>query len=372
MIDILPKLEAVFGNDINLEITATERAGADLSAATATATVFDRGGATVVSASMTAGDTAGVFTYLLTSGASDTVRSYGKYRARYSLTYDSQNFTAEQEIWILPTSAQERQARNVTGPLTRRVMRERIRHNLNKRTAFDESVLNEIGDAASTHPWPSNDFLNEQIDEAVRALNRRCNLGVVDDVEIEVESTTTDGPQRILLRGVQPSLYDAIAGQGGDIHTVRRAYIEISGTLHPLTPLDRAEYDRSGRQWETEDAGTPRYYWLEGSALYLLPGTDTDATLHLIAGTGIIGFKTDDDTLLQLPNDYHSVVVALASKMTAESQMQDTEMESYAGLYRNRSEEGIQDIVRWKRGQTAELQASLYIQTGRVTVGRRG
>lgn len=265
--------------------------------------------------------------------------------------------------------------------LTRRDIRERVRHNLSKRTARDEDAANPIGDAASTHPWPSNAFLNEKIDEALRLLNSECDLGHVQDIEVSVSDTSSDGPQRVRLRSVTAETPDGKRTDFGDVHTVKRAYWEnSSGSLSPLTALDRAEHDRSGRAWEVTDAGTPRYYWLEGGDLYLLPGTSTDGSIHLMVGVGIPGFYIDSDTILVLPNDLHSVAVDLATELVAESQQEDVEMASYASLYRAKvwgvpgsaDRGGIGRIKRWKRGQTAMLQASLHVTTGRYPTGRRG
>ena len=263
--------------------------------------------------------------------------------------------------------------------LTRKHFRERIRHNLGKRTLRDNDPNAELGEPAATHPHPTNVFLNEKIDEALRFLNSECDLGFVDDVEVSVSASTADGAQRILLHNVAPTLYSTEVGDAGDIHTVKRAYLEVGDTLYPLIPVDREEYDRSRRQWEIEDAGTPRYLWREGNALYLLPGTNTAGTLHITAGTGIIGFRTDADTLLQLPNDFHSVAVDAATWHTAMSEPNNVEMQTQAGLYRlkvwgdGRGDiGGIGRIRRWKRGQTGEMQAGLYVRTGRVPVGRRG
>lgn len=263
--------------------------------------------------------------------------------------------------------------------LTRRHFRERIRHLLGKRTARDNDASAPLGDAASTHPHPTNALLNEHIDSALRLLNAECDLGFVDNIEISVEATTEDGAQRVSLRGAQASLYDAYPGNSGDIHSVKRAYLEIDSTLYPLRAADRAEYGRSRRQWETESAGVPRLYWIEGSDLYLLPGTDTDATLHLTAGTGIIGFTTDDDTLLQLPNDFHVVPIDLAAYLVAQSEPANVEMQTLTGMLRlklwgdgREDLGGIGRIHRYKRTQAGELQASLYVRTGRVPIGRRG
>jgi hypothetical protein len=265
--------------------------------------------------------------------------------------------------------------------ITRAELRERVRHSLNKRTARDASASGVLGDPAGTHPWPSNSFLNEKSDEALRLLNSECNLGHVQDIEVSVAATTEDGVQRVKLRTLTAETPDGQRLDFGDVHTVKRAYWEDSGgNLTPLTPLDREEYDRTRRQWETEDATTPRFYWQEGYDFYLLSGTDTTGTLHIMAGTGIFGWYTDTDTIWQLPNDYHSVAVDLTTQLVAESQQEDAEMMRYAVLYRARvwgvagtaDVGGIGRIKRWKRGQSAELQSSLYIRTGRVSVGRRG
>lgn len=264
--------------------------------------------------------------------------------------------------------------------LTRAEMRERVRHNLSKRTARDENANNNVGDPASTHPHPSNSFLNEKIDEALRTINAECRLGHVQDIEVSVAATTSDGAQRVKLRTVTGETPEGLRTGFGDINVVKRAYLEVGTSLYPLTPIDREEYDRSRRRWEEEDAGTPRHYWLEGTDLYLLPGTDSAATLHLMVGTGVIGFSGDADTLLQLPNDYHPVIVDLATQLVAESQQLDTEMASFAALYHakvwgagnSQDRGGIERIRQWKRGQTAELQASLHVRTGRYSVGRRG
>ena len=249
--------------------------------------------------------------------------------------------------------------------LTRRHFRERVRHNLNKRTLRDSNPQAVLGEPAPTHPWPSNAFLNEKIDDAIAKLNAECDLGFSMNEEIEVAAASEDGEQRVEL--------------SGSVNIVKRAYWEVSGTFYPLTQVDREEFDRTRRQRETADAGTPRYLWREGNDLFLYPGTDTAGTLHFSAGTGIIGFTTDNDTLLQLPNDYHIIAVDLVTELVAETQQQDTEMASYAALYHakvwgdgRQDIGGIGRIRRWKRGQTAETQAHLFVRTGRVAMGRRG
>jgi hypothetical protein len=104
MVNTLETLEYILGEDLPLELTVTDEDGADLSTATATVTIKDASGATVLSATaMTgSGTTERIFLYLLQTGAAQTIPTTGHYKAEYKVTYGNVNDQAYQDIYVLP------------------------------------------------------------------------------------------------------------------------------------------------------------------------------------------------------------------------------------------------------------------------------
>lgn len=100
---ILDAVTFVLGEDKNLRITVTDADGASLASATATVGIVDSAGSeTLAATAMTgSGTTERVFTYLLTTGAAQTITAAGEYRATYIVTYGSQNIYFEQIIRVV-------------------------------------------------------------------------------------------------------------------------------------------------------------------------------------------------------------------------------------------------------------------------------
>jgi hypothetical protein len=233
---------------------------------------------------------------------------------------------------------------------------------------------NVVGDPASSHPDPDNAQINSQLDLAADFLNRKCRIGHVQDVEIEVAAQTADGPLAISLRNVG-------VGQGGltpgDINQVKRVYFEESdGTTYRILPRGREEFDQGTAfdhefaiEFMSRSVGRTRWFWIEGYTLYLLPAPDTAVTLHLIAGTGLL-FVADAASLESLPNDYHDVLWNCAAWFLARNLPGDTEMLALAQQYGQMTQDGIGDILQWKRDVSTQQEDTLTPMTDRRTLRR--
>ena len=268
---------------------------------------------------------------------------------------------------------------------TRAEARDLIRHFLNKRTSVDENgeTVGVVGNPASSHPWPSNTQLNEQMAEAIKHVNRKCSLGHVQDLSVSLAATTANGPQPLSLMTLQ-----AIEGLGvGNLNTVKRVWWDDGTQTRRLWPLNRPEFDRAESvhawgdeeffrrgtasaplsEWQSASPGVPEWFWLEGPNLYLYPGAASAGTLHLMCGTGgaALGFRCDADTIGVLPDDYHSAVWNLAAAYLAMTQVDDAEMLQVKTDRFALAQDNLNDILDWKRERNKGAQRTLAVRSNR-------
>lgn len=270
-----------------------------------------------------------------------------------------------------------------SGALNRAGARDLIRHQLQKLTSKDEFAqwgtgINVAGQAASQYPWPPNTIIDEQLDLAIHYVNETCGIGHVQDISIDVASTTLNGAQSIDLRTLLPT---------GNITSVKRCYIATSNYTTRLWPKDRLELDRdslnsfetfypfalgqiggwnNGNDWVNVVAGTPQWFWIEGYTLYILPGSSTAFTLHIMAGTGILKFIIDTDIIEQLPVGLHKAFWDIATSYVAGTQAKNKEMSEQEQKYMSKGQMGIKDIFRWKEERNEGMQMSIGVRTGRT------
>lgn len=97
----------VLGEDDDLDFTVTDENDANLSSATATVTITDATGATVLAATaMTgSGTTERRFVYTLTTGPAANLTAVGEYLATYIVTYGSRHIYYEQVIRVIASLA---------------------------------------------------------------------------------------------------------------------------------------------------------------------------------------------------------------------------------------------------------------------------
>jgi hypothetical protein len=261
--------------------------------------------------------------------------------------------------------------------LTRAEARDVIRRDkLKKLTSVEEWEIfgmgnNRVGDPASSHPTPTNVQLNSQLRLAVGWVNRKCRLGHLQDVEVSVAAQTEDGPLAIDLRVAGVNTQNLAPG---DITQIKWAYFdEGDGTTYRVLPRGRETFDiEGGLQFQQRPVSRSRWFWIEGYTLYLLPGPDTAGTLHLVAGTGILTFRDDADSLANLPTEYHDVVWDTAAWMIARNEPNDVEMLAVAQILQPLVMDGIKDILEWKRDISAQQEGGMTPMSDRRFSRRSG
>lgn len=243
---------------------------------------------------------------------------------------------------------------------TRAMMRDVIRHNLNKTTARDYTPTAAYGDPSSVCPEPSNATLNEKLREAVSMLIRKTGFAEINPVDVDIDAQTENGTYSINLRNLPVP-----------INQIRRASWNNGDTYRRLTATQRDEFDNNRQQWENETPSEPRYYWQEGYTLYLLPAPSEAGTLRLIAGTGSVEFETDANTVEQLLNDEQPIVTYLATALYAMTQHSDNEMKDAAKTFLALGQDGINDILKRKQATPKQHQGQFTPRTRHYRSGRR-
>lgn len=244
--------------------------------------------------------------------------------------------------------------------LTRAMMRDTIRRNLNKETLRMREPNGAYGEPSSVDPFPDNDLINRKMTEAISFISRKSGFSEVNPVTLAIAAQTATGQYAVNLRSLSVPVND-----------VRRVSWNNGSEYQRLTPKQRDEQDHWGGTFENNAAGTPSSYMIEAYTLYLDAAPSAAGTLSIIAGTGIIGFETDNDIIEQLPNDFHGVVSDAATYFIADTQQNDSEMAGYAKTFQMKTMDGIRDIVKWRQRISGQFQATFGARRSRSYSGRR-
>lgn len=242
---------------------------------------------------------------------------------------------------------------------TRAQMRDSIRRNLNKETAKMRDPAAPFGDPSSVDPFPDNDLINRKITEAIAFISRKTGFSEVNPVTHDIAAQTADGLYAVNLRTLDVP-----------VNEIRRVSWYDGSTYQRLTPYQRDERDHWGGTFENNSAGTPNSYMIDAYTLYLNVAPSAAGTLSIIAGTGIVGFETDNDIIEQLPNDYHSVVSDAATWFVADTQQNDAEMAGYSQTFMAKTMDGIKDIRKWQGRISGQFQGT-FAPRVRHSRGRR-
>lgn len=242
---------------------------------------------------------------------------------------------------------------------TRAQMRDDIRRNLNKEVAKDRDPSAPFGDPSTVDPVPTNEQLNKALKEAISFISRKTGFSEVNPVTLDIAAQTSTGQYAVSLRALDISLNE-----------VRRVSWYNGSTYSRLTPVQRDERDRWHSDYENNPAGTPSRFWIEGYTLYLDAAPSQAGTLSIIAGTGIVGFETDNDIIEQLPNDYHPIVTDCATWQYADTQQNDAEMAGYARTFSVKTMDGIKDIMKYRQKVNKQFQGTFGARRSRVYHGR--
>lgn len=234
----------------------------------------------------------------------------------------------------------------MAGNLNRAQLRDEIRHQLNRRTLFEQTGNPaDIGNGIPAQPWPSNSEINGAINLCIRSLNARANFGVNTDYALPVAAQTGSGAYTFDLNTTAvPSPY-----LPGSVNEVREAvWTDVSNNFVPLTPVFRQDWDREGRQWQAQGPGTPQNFWLEATLFSLWPAPDVAGTLSLIIGQSLLSFQSDAEYMSLLPSDYavpyltYAAAADLAGRRT-----QDVEMVTAAQRCLALASEEVTNILYW-------------------------
>lgn len=213
------------------------------------------------------------------------------------------------------------------------------------------------GQQPSAFPWPSNQQINDSIDQSISWINTRTgwNTAYTDLVvtQSEVGQSTQIGPLALSLQ--QATLLDPNWSALGLINQVKHAYwTPTDGTTpYRLLPGSMEEWNTSARRydWRGTIAGYPKWYWVEGNNLNILPWPTITGTVELLAGMGLGGFANDSDTMSELPNDYQNVVLYQTVYLVCAANAQDSEAQSRAQTYYGMATAGISDLKAWQQGK---------------------
>lgn len=248
-------------------------------------------------------------------------------------------------------------------PLTRAQMRDAIRRDLQILPPFDQGTGIE-GEQPSYARFPSNAVINQKLNEALAYLSAKVGYSVNTDYEIEVDVTTENGAQGF-------SLSDPRDGMGiATVDDVRQVLWDDGTTTYLLQPRNYHEMDRAGWQWQNESPGVPRWYWIEGYTLYILPGSGTAGTLRCIIGDGMTTYTNDASTIQGLPVTYHTGVQYIADMLIAASQPQDAEMRNFYAMYKPMAAEWVEQIGQWYNTASIMEQATLGFESNRMAIRR--
>lgn len=243
--------------------------------------------------------------------------------------------------------------------ITRPNMRDSIRRKKGLTPPIDTLDGANIGDEPAGESWPGNVLLNQAIADSIREINRRTGFHSLTTLSIPVPAVTADGPQFFSLSG-------HVWGTQNTINSIKRVvWNDGSGNLIRLRPND---YRKMDRQWENIDRQqpcVPRYFFLEGYQLAIFPASSVVGTLQIWAGTGLINFCNDLDTLDELPIDYQEVIEDLAVVKLCQMKPSQPDSQAQLQIYGASSERGIDDIIKWLNRANEALQPSLIYRSNR-------
>lgn len=239
--------------------------------------------------------------------------------------------------------------------ITRPNFRDAIRRKLGLTPPIDNLLgIAAAGEDPPGESYPSNSVVNQAIADAIRYINRETNFHTSVALTVNVPVTASNGVQFIALQGIGAGPYQNL------INTVQRAifYSNTGNVAYRLLPTTFNALDRDFVQYDNYTPSTiPRQFFIEGYQLGILPGASMGGTLQLYAGTGLLGFCSDTDTLDEIPIDYQAVIedvaVALISMYTpTEDGAKDhVQMFTQLGIV-----QGIKQIKRWQVMMNSQQQ----------------
>lgn len=247
----------------------------------------------------------------------------------------------------------------MSAPLNRAEARDYIRRKLQITPPVDYGT-GAVGEQPTYFPDPSNAAINQALDDALSEYVVRVGYQVAPAVAFSIAAQTANGAYLFAINGLPGQPY----AQG--FHEIRRmSWTPTGGVNQTLRAVDRHFLDSKRMEWQNDVPGQPLRYWIEGGNVYVHPAPSTAGTLTIMAGMGVAGYMTDDDTIENLPADYHKGVYATAIRILAEMRPQNVEMQAIAAQQAQNSERWLRDTQKLEARRAAQSQPTLTFRSYR-------
>ncbi len=184
---------------------------------------------------------------------------------------------------------------------------------------------------------------------------------------IAVDSVTDNGPWHQSLRHIAP------VGSANDV--LRVAWVPDGGSEQQLLPNNRANLDRTRKNYMTQSPGTPEFYWVEGGSLMVWPAFASSGSLSLMLGTALWknAQNIDGETIDLIPYEYQPLVVYKAVVAICGQQPEDDVLKQRAIIAQAQIDQRFPTFLSWAQRRNRAYQPHMKAKTGRrnFLTGRR-
>jgi hypothetical protein len=256
--------------------------------------------------------------------------------------------------------------------MTRPTMRDKIRRRLGKSTSVEWAIeigqanLGMIGDPHPSQPLPTNQQINDGIEDTLSDLNIQARLGGMDSViAIPLAGQIANGPYRVNLQ-TDPWAAEA------QINEVKRVWWNnLVNDLPALRWTSDRDMDANRVDYQSVPPAIPQNVWTTKYGLFILPAPSTAGILKMYAGRALLGPVDDSGTIEQLPSNLFYVVLDGAAWRVGISQTEDQPMraraETYGALYNGTpTQAGGVEKVKMTMGSMGQNNPRLIAQSYRV------
>jgi hypothetical protein len=129
--------------------------------------------------------------------------------------------------------------------------------------------------------------------------------------------------------------------------------------------------DRLQQVIESTLAGLPQFYLIEAWQLLIIPAPQNAGTLSMLMGDSPYAPAADNDTINQLPVDFHEVIYLGTAIRSLSRISEDAEARAKLSALVPQWETGIMEVTNWKNRQLYSNQLSIGFASYRVGSGLR-
>lgn len=237
-------------------------------------------------------------------------------------------------------------------------MRDWLRRQLGLIPSIDLRLADaRVGDGIPSQPYPSNELLNQAIENACHRINRETGLADLGgNISVDIPAQTQSGPYILSLNELTNRLPEQ------SITEVRRAWWKSGDNLRGLQPKNPQELMREMPHFQQYGPSHPLYYGVEGYRLYLFPAPVSMGVLVIACGSALFAPQTDMDNFDFIPLDLYPAVLYNALVDLGKIMVDDIEMRDRASAFAKDAEEGLDAILRWLARVNQRSQARVYFK----------